>query len=103
MVSVSAEVSSLRKLESESKRLYAILQDSVDEQVKEVGFIPDATRYGMLGDTTKPVNGSAVKPAAPKAAEFRSLAADPRIARLHRAQISLCASANEVVSPFHPS
>jgi len=64
MVSVSAEVSSLRKLESETKRVYALLQSSVDEQLKAVGFIPDTTRYGMTGDAARPANGTAAKPAA---------------------------------------
>lgn len=66
-VSVCAEVASLRKLETESKRLYALLQSSVDEQVKEVGFVPDATHYGMIIDNGKPTNGSAVKPSVTKA------------------------------------
>lgn len=50
MVSVSAEVSSLRRLETEAKRVYALLQSSVDEQLKAVGFLPDTTKYGMLED-----------------------------------------------------
>lgn len=48
MVTVRAEVSSLRRLEVESTRLYRLLQGSVDRQVQEVGFIPDATKYGMI-------------------------------------------------------
>jgi hypothetical protein len=60
MISVRAEVSSLRKLQTESKHLYGLLQSSVDEQVKEVGFMPDASRYGMIVETAKPVNGSIV-------------------------------------------
>jgi hypothetical protein len=67
MISVRAEVSNLRKLQTESKRLYALLQSSVDEQVKEVGFMPDANRYGMILDTADPANGSIVKPTPNKA------------------------------------
>src|ERR1700730_1960453 len=63
MVSVSAEVKSLRNLETESKRLYDLLQNSVDEQMKGAGFLPDATKYGMLTDAAKPRNGSRPKPA----------------------------------------
>jgi hypothetical protein len=50
MISVRAEVSSLRRLETESARLYRVLQTSVDKEVQQVGFLPDATKYGMLID-----------------------------------------------------
>lgn len=58
MVSVSAEVSSLRRLETEAKRVYALLQSSVDEQLKAVGFVPDTTKYGMLVDGAGAQNGA---------------------------------------------
>jgi hypothetical protein len=58
MVSVSAEVSSLRRLETEAKRVYALLQSSVDEQLKAVGFVPDTTKYGMLVDGEAGHNGA---------------------------------------------
>jgi hypothetical protein len=58
MVSVSAEVSSLRRLETEAKRVYALLQSSVDEQLKAVGFLPDTTKYGMLVDGQGAQNGA---------------------------------------------
>ena len=63
MVSVSAEVSSLRKLETETKRLYDLLQNSVDEQLKEVGFLPDANGQSMIAGNGKPRNGSRPRPA----------------------------------------
>lgn len=72
MVTASAEVSSLRRLGTEAKRVYAVLQNSVDEQLKAVGFLPDATKYGMLtnGETTQ--NGTSQNghrsPAAPASA-----------------------------------
>jgi hypothetical protein len=62
MVSVRAEVRSLRQLQSESKRLYALLQSSVDDQVKAVGFLPTGN-YGMINDSPKAANGSAAQPA----------------------------------------
>lgn len=62
MVSVRAEVRSLRQLQSESRRLYTLLQSSVDEQVQAVGFLPTGN-YGMITDAPKPVNGSPVQPA----------------------------------------
>jgi hypothetical protein len=58
MVSVSAEVSSLRRLETEAKRVYALLQSSVDEQLKAVGFVPDTTKYGMLVEGEVARNGA---------------------------------------------
>lgn len=58
MVSVSAEVSSLRRLETEAKRVYALLQSSVDEQLKAVGFVPDTTKYGMLVEGEGAQNGA---------------------------------------------
>ena len=58
MVSVSAEVSSLRRLETEAKRVYALLQSSVDEQLKAVGFVPDTTKYGMLVEGEGARNGA---------------------------------------------
>jgi hypothetical protein len=58
MVSVSAEVSSLRRLETEAKRVYALLQSSVDEQLKAVGFLPDTAKYGTLVDGEAGQNGA---------------------------------------------
>jgi len=58
LVSVSAEVSSLRRLETEAKRVYALLQSSVDEQLKAVGFLPDTSKYGMLVDGEGAPNGA---------------------------------------------
>jgi hypothetical protein len=60
-VSISAEVSSLRKLQSETKRLYELLQSSVDEQLRQAGFLPSGD-YGMINDGAKP-NGSTAQPA----------------------------------------
>ena len=59
MISVRAEVSSLRRLETESARLYRVLQTSVDAEIKEAGFLPDATKYGMLVDGKVSQNGAA--------------------------------------------
>src|SRR2546423_1070790 len=58
MISVRAEVSSLRRLETESARLYRVLQTSVDKEVQQVGFLPDATKYGMLIDGKSVHNGA---------------------------------------------
>jgi hypothetical protein len=58
MISVRAEVSSLRRLETESARLYRVLQTSVDAEIKEAGFLPDATKYGLLVDGKAGQNGA---------------------------------------------
>ena len=72
VVSIRTELSDLTQVEEESARLYALLQQSVDSQIQEVGFLPDGTIYGMNGanapdhrQTTPSTNGNAhhhVKP-----------------------------------------
>lgn len=62
MVTVRAEISSLRRLETESTRLYLLLQESVDKQMQQVGFLPDPTKYGMILDTPKQSNRSTLTP-----------------------------------------
>ncbi len=47
VVSIRAELSDLTQVEAESARLYTLLQQSVDHQIQQVGFLPDGTTYGM--------------------------------------------------------
>ena len=47
VVSIRTELCNLSQVEAESTRLYALLQQSVDNEIQQVGFLPDATRYGM--------------------------------------------------------
>jgi len=47
VVSVRTELTDITQVQEESGRLYKLLQDTVDKDIQEVGFIPDATRYGM--------------------------------------------------------
>jgi len=47
-VTIRTELNDLSQVEAESARLYRILQDAVDREMEEVGFLPDATAYGML-------------------------------------------------------
>lgn len=71
MVTVRAEVANLRRIEAESARLYRQLQAAVDKQVEQVGFLPDATTYGMIrekgnhadGDANNGITDKAVRPA----------------------------------------
>ena len=46
-VTIRTELTDLAQVQAESARLYALLQESVDREIQEVGFMPDATRYGM--------------------------------------------------------
>lgn len=48
-VSVQVEVADLSQVAEENHRLYKLLQASVDEEIQKVGFMPDATSYGMNG------------------------------------------------------
>ncbi len=52
VVSIRTELADLTQVEAESARLYALLQQSVDGQIQEVGFLPDANTYGMDGHLT---------------------------------------------------
>lgn len=56
VVSLRTELTDLSQVEAESARLYTLLQQSVDKEVQEVGFLPDATTYGMDGGSPVPVN-----------------------------------------------
>ncbi len=44
-VSIETEISNTTELAFESERLYRTLQDAVDAQIQQVGFVPDAA-YG---------------------------------------------------------
>ena len=47
-VSIQSEIADLSQVTGEVKRLYALTQDAVDREIAEVGYLPDATTYGML-------------------------------------------------------
>ena len=47
-VSIQSEIPDLSQITGEVKRLYALTQDAVDREIQEVGYMPDATTYGML-------------------------------------------------------
>ena len=48
VVSIRTELTDLSQVEVESARLYGMLQAAVDREIQEVGFMPDATQYGMI-------------------------------------------------------
>ena len=63
VISLRTELSDLTQVEAESARLYSLLQQSVDHQIQQVGFLPDGTTYGMDRDPTTAAasrNGHAV-------------------------------------------
>ena len=46
-VSLTVEIPDVSLAAQESAKLYALLQTAVDNEIQQVGFMPDATTYGM--------------------------------------------------------
>jgi len=46
-VSLTVEIPDVSAVAQESSKLYTLLQAAVDTQIQTVGFMPDATTYGM--------------------------------------------------------
>ncbi len=46
-VSLTTEIADVSAVADESTRLYGLLQDAVDREIQNVGFMPDASTYGM--------------------------------------------------------
>ncbi len=46
-VSIQSEISDLTQVTGEVKRLYLLTQDAVDREIQEVGYLPDASTYGV--------------------------------------------------------
>lgn len=46
-VSVTVEIPDVSVVAQESTKLYALLQTAVDAEIKEVGYMPDQSSYGM--------------------------------------------------------
>ena len=51
-VSLTVEIPDVSVAAQESSKLYALLQTAVDNEIQEVGFMPDATTYGMINRQT---------------------------------------------------
>ena len=56
-VTIRTELTDLSTVEEASTRLYGILQDAVDREIQHVGFMPDATTYGMKNGNGHGSNG----------------------------------------------
>jgi len=52
VVSIRTELSDINQVPEESSKLYKMLQEAVDKEIQEVGFMPDATQYGMNAQQT---------------------------------------------------
>ncbi len=50
-VSLTVEIPDVSTAAQETTKLYALLQAAVDNEIQEVGFMPDATTYGMNNAT----------------------------------------------------
>ncbi len=46
-ISLTTEIADVSAVAEESTKLYALLQESVDNEIKTVGFMPDGSTYGM--------------------------------------------------------
>lgn len=58
-VTVRSELSDLSQIDSESKRLYALLQSSVDRELQQTGFLPEDKQNGHANSNGKThANGS---------------------------------------------
>jgi hypothetical protein len=47
VVSIRTELTDINQVQEESGKLYKMLQEAVDKEIQAVGFMPDATSYGM--------------------------------------------------------
>ena len=57
-VSLTVEIPDASMAGQESTKLYQLLQSAVDHQIQAVGFMPDATTYGMKPSQYANGNGS---------------------------------------------
>jgi len=57
-VSLTVEIADASVAAQESTKLYALLQTAVDNEIQQVGFMPDATTYGMNNGNGAHPNGS---------------------------------------------
>lgn len=57
-VTIRTELTDLSQVAEESARLYRVLQDAVDHEIQQVGFMPDASTYGMKPSGESAANGT---------------------------------------------
>ncbi len=49
--SVEVELTDIAQVESECQKLYTLLQHSVDQEIQQVGFVPNSASYGTQGSS----------------------------------------------------
>jgi len=59
-VSVETELSDLGQVQGEAARIYSLLQDAVDREIQNVGFVPGEI-YGLENDSAPRPNGAPPK------------------------------------------
>jgi len=66
-VSLTVEIPDVSVAAQESVKLYSLLQTAVDNEIQEVGYMPDASTYGMKanGSDGHPSNGNGHQQPAP--------------------------------------
>ena len=60
--SLTVEIADVSVAAQESTKLYALLQTAVDNEIQQVGFMPDATTYGMNNGNGAHPNGNGAHP-----------------------------------------
>jgi hypothetical protein len=58
--SVQIELTDLSQVEAECRRLYHLLQQSVDHEIQHVGFVPDPCTYGIVDGSASFANDHSV-------------------------------------------
>lgn len=56
-ITLWTEIANLGAVQTESARLYALLQQSVDASIQQTGFLPQASANGQNGATNGSTNG----------------------------------------------
>jgi hypothetical protein len=56
-VSLTVEIPDVSVAAQESSRLYSLLQTAVDAEIQQVGYMPDASTYGMNNGNGNGANG----------------------------------------------
>jgi hypothetical protein len=56
-ITLRTEIADLAAVQTESSRLYALLQQSVDASIQQTGFLPQANGNGQNGSSTGNGNG----------------------------------------------
>ncbi len=78
-VSIQSEIADLTQVTGEVKRLYLLTQDAVDREIQGVGYLPDATTYGMHPASNGSGRGSEAQPSRePNGADNGAWACSPK-------------------------